>query len=141
MQAGMSTHQSYHRHATLFVLFIFVFADSSDLSAISVLHNSSSMTTAIQSTSVLCTCRKRFKTQSALWQHRRDSPRHTETPQAPEQVLSLDDSMQRLSLHEQDRHADHSVSLADMTQQQRAMLKYCRSSSPLQRASRLPFRH
>jgi hypothetical protein len=60
---------------------------------------------------VLCTCSKRFKTDNAMRQHQRDSPRHVNAPQAPERAIALDELVQRLSL--QDQRADHGVRRAD----------------------------
>jgi len=54
---------------------------------------------------VLCTCSKRFKTKDAMLQHRRDSPRHIDTPQVSQQTPSLHELVQRLLL--QDDEADH----------------------------------
>jgi len=39
---------------------------------------------------VLCTCSKRFNSDNAMLQHQRDSLRHVAAPQAPEQILCLD---------------------------------------------------
>jgi len=56
---------------------------------------------------VLCTCNRRFKTNDAMLQHQRDSPRHTEssTPQVPQRTLNPQELLQRLSL--QDEETDH----------------------------------
>ncbi|KAG0650785.1 hypothetical protein D0Z07_2215 [Hyphodiscus hymeniophilus] len=54
---------------------------------------------------VLCTCSKRFMTNDAMLQHQRDSLNHVAPPKAPEQILSIDQLVQRLSL--QDQEADH----------------------------------
>lgn len=59
---------------------------------------------------VLCTCGKSFGTDDAMLQHQRGSQRHIDTPEAPEQTLSLDELVQRLSL--QDEAADHGVRCA-----------------------------
>ncbi|KAG4432996.1 hypothetical protein IFR05_011511 [Cadophora sp. M221] len=52
--------------------------------------------------SVLCTCGKSFGTNGAKLQHQRDSQLHSDTPQAPAQMLDLEQLVQRLSLQEEE---------------------------------------
>ncbi|RDL31861.1 uncharacterized protein BP5553_09263 [Venustampulla echinocandica] len=54
---------------------------------------------------VLYTYTKRFKTNDAMLQHQRDSPRHIDTPQVPQRTLNPHELVQRLSL--QDEETNH----------------------------------
>jgi hypothetical protein len=65
----------------------------------------------MQPKSVLCTCSKRFNTNGAMLQHQRDSLRHVDAPQALEQIVRLDELVQRLSLNDQE--ANYGVRRAD----------------------------
>lgn len=60
---------------------------------------------------VVCTCSKRFNTNSAMLQHQRDSSLHVDAPEALEQIEHLEELVQRHSL--QDQEADYGVRRAD----------------------------